>query len=72
MSFWTKAPKIGPQSTDWTPGEPRSYIPVLNLGVQQNTPAGGVVGKTTQMDGDRRVTFVVRGAKTQSTKARKP
>ena len=72
MSFWTKAPKFGHQSTDWTPGEPRAYIPVLNMGVKMNVPPGGILGKTDHMDGDRRVSFVVRGSKTQGTHARKP
>lgn len=71
-SFWTKAPNIGHKSTDFTPGEPRSYVPVLNLGVAKNIPPAGFVGMTEKVDGDRRVSFIVRGSKTQSTNARKP
>ena len=70
--IWQKPLKYGPHQTNWRPGEARSYIPVLNFGVPMNVPAGGLVGKTVNMDGDKRVTFVVRGEKTQGTNARKP
>ena len=69
--FWTQAPKasrLGPTSTGWKPGEARSYIPVVSFGVPENTPAGGLVGKTVDMNGTKRVTFVTRGAKTEGTK----
>ena len=69
--FWTKAPKasrLGPTSTGWKPGEARSYIPVMTLGVPENIPAGGLVGKAVDMDGTKRVSFVVRGKKTEGTK----
>jgi hypothetical protein len=72
MNFWTKAPKVGPSGTDWTPGEPRTYIPVLNLGVTANSPAAGKLGGTDQVNGVQRVSFIARGKKTQGTSARKP
>ena len=66
------APSYGPHMTNWAPGEKRSYIPVVSFGVQPNTPVNGVVGGTREMQGATRVTFVTRGAKTESTTTRKP
>ncbi len=67
-NFWTKAPKIGPKPSGWRPGEARVYTPELTFGRPENMPAGGLVGKTVNMDGDKRVSFIVRGPKTGSTK----
>lgn len=70
--FWKRAPKLTPKGTNWRPGEARSYIPVVSFGVPQNKPAGGVVGESFDVDGTQRVSFIVKGAKTEDTKARKP
>ena len=69
---WKTPPKYGTKNTLWQPGEARSYMPVVNFGVPMNIPAGGLVGKTVNQIGDKRVTFVIRGEKTAGTNARKP
>jgi hypothetical protein len=69
--FWTNAPdasRLGPTSTCCQPGEARGYIPVVTFGVPENTPAGGLVGKTVSMEGTKRVSFIARGRKTEGTK----
>ena len=63
-----KNPKTGPTNRQWKPGEARSYIPVLSFRADENTPAGGLVGKVAETDGTKQVRFVVRGAKTEGTK----
>ena len=73
-AFWKTAPakKIGTPMTDWRPGEARSYIPVVNFGVQRQIPQAGAIGTTVSIDGDRHVSFVVKGNKTQGTTHRDP
>jgi hypothetical protein len=65
--FWANGPSLSPKGTSWKPGELRTYLPVLTLGVQPNTPAGGIVGKRTATDGTSGVSSVIRGPKTQKT-----
>jgi hypothetical protein len=68
-NFWSKMSvgKVGKKMSDWQPGQARSYIPVVNIGAPENIPVQGLVGKTVNLDGDKRVTFVVRGQKTLGT-----
>ena len=70
--FWStmSVGKIGNKMTDWQPGEKRSYIPVMNVGVPMNVPAQGLTGGIARMDGSSIVRFVVKGSKTQGTTAR--
>ena len=63
-----KAPSYGPYMMNWTPGEKRTYIPVVSFGVSPNVPAGGLVGGVREMDGINRVSFITRGRKTEGTK----
>ena len=65
--FW-KNPKTGPKMQQWSPGEARSYIPVISFRAPETTPAGGLVGKIAEMDGTRQVRFTVKGPKTAGTK----
>lgn len=71
--FWSSMSigKIGHKMTDWQPGEKRSYIPVVDVGVPRNVPAQGLTGSTASLDGVNIVRFVVKGSKTQGTKARR-
>ena len=65
---WRKAPKLTPQGTNWKPGEPRSYIPVLSLGRQPSLPVSGVVELASGRDGTNRLSGVSHGKKTEGTK----
>jgi hypothetical protein len=66
--FWQTAPysKIGTHPNGWRPGETRSYIPVVSFGVPENTPQDGLIGKAQNMDGDKRVSFIVRAKNVKS------
>jgi hypothetical protein len=66
--FWENVPKLTPKMTEWQPGTTRSYIPVATFGRQENVKPAGNLGEIKMMDGDRRVSFIVRGKKTEGTK----
>jgi len=60
-NFWFDPPYKAKAGVQWKPGEARSYIPIITMDRPETVPAGGVVGKTVSVDGDKRVSFVIKG-----------
>ena len=70
-NLW-KNPRTEARPDQVTTGSPRSYIPVLSFRSPEQTPVGGIVGKTTQIDGTQRVTFIAGRGGNKAASTHKP